>query len=180
MVDRRQAYDNTTKTRLRKWCHHRGHDIKDVVIVHLRKMWFSPRETRREKKEVPSTISQGVTTPEGVTITSPVNYQVRLLPGTPTTLLVVRRPLTQKPPHRHWQHVASTTPYRRPLYRPTSKLATPSTPPPLRPERELAQAPFVPPLASLLRFGPKEYLVVVAAVFEQLLRPYVLRIMFDR
>lgn len=45
-----RAYDNITKMRLRKWCHHIGHDIMDVDIAHLRNMRFSPRENRRERK----------------------------------------------------------------------------------------------------------------------------------
>lgn len=111
--------------------------------------WFSPRENSPREKGILASALKEVTTPKSVAAASPMNHQARLSPGNPSTLLEVRRPSTQEPPHK--QISTRPPPHRA------------GAPPPadhhtccieLSPPRELAQTSSVLPPADLLaNFG---------------------------
>uniref|UniRef100_A0A0E0LFG3 AAA+ ATPase domain-containing protein n=1 Tax=Oryza punctata TaxID=4537 RepID=A0A0E0LFG3_ORYPU len=95
VVDRRPAYNNTTKARLLKRCAHGGHNIKDAAITHLRKMWFHLEKNRKERERgALNSAPKRVTMPEGVATAGPVNHRARLALGIATTF--------QHPPDRQF------------------------------------------------------------------------------
>lgn len=71
----------TLKTMPSRWSRYQEHRH-----AHLRKMWFSSKETR-QGREASSTVPQGrVMTPKGVAAAGLMNHQTRLSPEAPATL----------------------------------------------------------------------------------------------
>uniref|UniRef100_A0A0E0J6H3 Uncharacterized protein n=1 Tax=Oryza nivara TaxID=4536 RepID=A0A0E0J6H3_ORYNI len=70
------------ETRLRKLCHHGGHDIQDAAIAHLKDVVFTQRSSPRKGEGNPRQRPKEITTPEDVVVAGPVNHRTRLSPGT--------------------------------------------------------------------------------------------------
>uniref|UniRef100_A0A0D3HI36 Uncharacterized protein n=1 Tax=Oryza barthii TaxID=65489 RepID=A0A0D3HI36_9ORYZ len=122
-----RAYDNTTETRLRKRCHHGGHDIQDAAIAHLKDVVFTQRSSPRKGEGNPRQRPKEITTPEDIVVVGPA------FTWDPATLTADHRPPTQNHHTDKWQHVASTTLHRRPsvwrLQQTTTPESWPMTPP---------------------------------------------------